>query len=273
MGIKVLFIGEIVGKSGVFCVKKLLSEVKKEYSIDFVIGACEGATGGFGIGKTHSIYLRKLGVEALTSGEKIFFKKDIVEHLPKAPWHLRPINYPYGCPGRGWRVYTTEGGIKIAVINILGNSGFQRTHLNNPFLILPDLIAKAKEETPVVIVDFHASTTAEKKTMFYMMDGKVSAIVGTHTKALSADNKVLSGGTAVICDSGRTGSLDSVGGLEPEIEIKKYMTQLPERSKECWENLELQGVVIDIDPATGKALSIERLRKSCAFEQGDNTDV
>ena len=272
MGIKVLFIGEIVGKSGVFCVKKLLPKLKEEYALDFVIAASEGATGGFGIGKTHSIYLRKLGIDVLTSGEKIFFKKDIVEHLPKAPWHLRPINFPYNCPGRGWRIYTV-GDKKIAVINILGNSGFTRTHLNNPFLILPELAAKAKAETPIVIVDFHASTTAEKKTMFYMMDGKVSAVIGTHTRSLTADSKVLPGGTAVICDSGRTGSLNSVGGLEPEIEIKKYMTQLPERSKECWENLELQGVVLDIDPESGKALSIEPVRRSCPFEQGENTDV
>ena len=272
MGVKVLFIGEIVGKSGVFCVKKLLPSLKEEHGIEFVIAASEGATGGFGIGKTHSIYLRKLGIDVLTSGEKIFFKKDIVEHLPKAPWHLRPVNYPFGCPGRGWRIYPC-GDKKITVINILGNSGFNRTHLNNPFLMLPDLVNKAKAETPIVIVDFHASTTAEKKTMFYMMDGKVGAVIGTHTKALSADSHILPGGTAVICDSGRTGSLNSVGGLEPEIEIRKYMTQLPERSKECWENLELQGVVLDIDPVSGKALSIESIRKSCPYEQGENTDV
>lgn len=272
MGIRILFIGEIVGKAGVFCIKKLLPEIKKEHSIDFVIASSEGATGGFGIGKTHSIYLRKLGIDVLTSGEKIFFKKDIVEHLPKAPWHLRPVNYPYGCPGRGWRIYTC-GETKVAVINILGNSGFNRTHLANPFTILPDIVAKAKEETPVVVVDFHASTTAEKKTMFCHMDSKVSAVIGTHTKALSADAKVLPGGTAVICDAGRTGSLDSVGGLDPEIEIKKYMTQLPERSRDCWENLELQGVVMDIDVSTGKALSIETIRKSCPFSAGENTDV
>lgn len=272
MGLKILFIGEIVGKSGVFCIKKLLNEVKQEYGIDFVIAASEGTTGGFGIGRAHSVYLRKLGIDVLTSGEKIFFKKDIVEHLPKAPWHLRPVNFPYGCPGRGWRIYTV-GDTKIAVINILGNSGFNRTHLNNPFIILPEIVAKAKEETPVVIVDFHASTTAEKKTMFFHMDGKVSAVIGTHTKALSADEKVLPGGTAVICDSGRTGSLDSVGGLDPEIEIRKYITQLPERSRECWENLELQGVIIDIDKSTGKALSIERIRKSCRQEEGESIDV
>ena len=265
MGLKVLFIGEIVGKAGLYCIKKLLPEIKKDYEIDFVIANGEGVTGGFGIGKNHSMYLRKLGVDVITTGEKTFFKKDMVEHIELSPYILRPANFPYGVPGRGWKIYQTEKG-RVGVISLLGNSGFQRVHLSNPFSYLPELAARLKKETDIIILDFHAATTAEKKTMFYHADGKISAVIGTHTKVLTADNKVLPEGTAVICDTGRTGSIDSVGGLDPEIEINKFITQVPERSKDFWDNLELQGAVIDIDTETGKSNSIERIRKPCKME-------
>ena len=269
MGLKVLFIGEIVGKAGLYCVKKLLPEIKKENEVDFVIANGEGTTGGFGIGKNHSVYLRKMGIDVITTGEKTFFKKDMVDHIQFAPYILRPANFPYGVPGRGWKVYQTEKG-KIGVISLLGNSGFYRIHLSNPFSYLPELINKIKKETDIIILDFHAATTAEKKTMFYHADGKVSAVIGTHNKVLTADEKVLPGGSAVICDTGRTGSIDSVGGLDPEIEIRKFLTQVPERSKDFWENLELQGVILDIDTETGKAVSITRIRKSCEAEINNN---
>ena len=268
MGLKILFIGEIVGKAGLYCIKHLLPEIKKEHDIDFIIANGEGTTGGFGLGKNHSVYLRKLGIDVITTGDKTFFKKDMVEHIQHAPYILRPANYPYGVPGRGWKIYEIEK-CKIGVISLLGNSGFNRIHLSNPFSYFPELVSKLKKDTDIIILDFHAATTAEKKTMFYHADGKVSAVIGTHTKVLTADNNVLPGGTAVICDTGRTGSLDSVGGLDPEIEIKKFLTQVPERSKDFWENLELQGVIIDIDTETGKANSIERIRQRCEVENND----
>ena len=268
MGLKVLFIGEIVGKAGLFCIKKLLPEIKKEYDIDFVIANGEGTTGGFGIGKNHSVYLRKLGIDVITTGEKTFFKKDMVDHIQMAPYVLRPANFPYGVPGRGWKIYQTEKA-KIGVISLLGNSGFYRVHLSNPFSYMPELVNKLKKETDIIILDFHAATTAEKKTMFYHADGKLSAVIGTHTKVMSADEKVLPGGTAVICDTGRTGSINSVGGLDPEVEIRKFLTQVPERSKDYWQNLELQGVILDIDPETGKAESIKRITKSCEAENNN----
>lgn len=268
--LRVLYLGEIVGKSGVFCVKQLLPVIRKERAIDFIIANGEGATGGFGIGKNHSIYLHKLGVDVLTSGECIYYKKDMVEHLPKAPYILRPANYPHGNPGRGWMVYTRDDW-KIAVVCILGQAGFQRVHLQNPFLLLADIVERIRQETPVIIVDFHAATTAEKTTMFYYMDGKVSAVIGSHTKALTADERVLPGGTAVINSAGRTGSLLSVGGLDPEIEIRKFLTQIHEHSREAWPQLEAQGVVLEV-AETGQAVSIERFRLPCdadAQEGGD----
>ena len=258
MSIRILYIGEIVGKAGVYCVKQALPKLKQELGINFVIANGEGATGGFGIGKNHSIYLHKLGIDVITSGEKIYFKKDMVPHIGKSPYILRPANYPPSNPGRGWRVYQA-GEQKIGVISLLGQSSFNRVHLSNPFTFLPELVARVKEETNLIIVDFHASTTAEKYSMFHHADGMVSAVIGSHTKVLSADEHIKAKGTGVICDSGRTGSFMSVGGLDPSIEIGQFLTQIPERSKEYWELLELQGVILDINDQ-GKTEHIERLK-------------
>ncbi len=267
---KVLFIGEIVGKAGVFTVKKILPELKEEKGIDFVVANGNGVTGGFGMGKNHSLYLKKLGVDVLTSGECVFYKKDMVEFIPKASFLLRPANYPPGSPGRGWCVYNV-GDQKIGVINLLGQSGYQRVHLSNPFSYVTELIGRVRELTPHIIVNLHATTTAEKQTLSYITDGQVSAFVGTGTKALTADGCLMNKGSAMITDAGRTGSLNSVGGLNPEVEIKKFLTQIPERSLDTWEQLELQGVCIDIDDQ-GKALSIETLRIPCTERPDDTAD-
>jgi 2',3'-cyclic-nucleotide 2'-phosphodiesterase len=260
--LRVLFIGEIVGKSGVWVVKELLPKIRQEKRIDFVVADGEGATGGFGIGKNHAVYLHKLGIDAITTGECCYYKKDIVEHFNRSPYMIRPANYPPRNPGRGWMIFE-KNGRKIAVMSLLGIAGFKRVHLKNPFSLLGKLLESIHPETKSVILDFHAVTTAEKATMFAMADGKVSAVIGTHTKALTADDRVMAGGTAVISDAGRTGSLGSVAGLDPEIEIRKLTTLVHEYSKEAWAMLELQGVVFEIDDE-GKATSIERIRVPCA---------
>ena len=266
LGLKILYIAEITGKGGVFCIKKLLPDLKKDLAVDFTIAGCEGTTGGFGIGKTHAVYLKKLGIDVLIAGEKVFFKKDMVDYIPKAPFLLRPANYPPNVPGRGYRIYEA-GEYKIGVLTLLGNSGFNRIYLNNPFYYLPDFADKIKKETNIIIFDFHAATTAEKKAMIYHAEGKVSAVIGSHTKVMTADEKILPKGTAAITDAGRTGSQTSVNGLEPQIEIKKFLSQISERSRDCLDNLELQGVLIDVDPGTGKAINIERIKKSCVAEK------
>lgn len=259
--VRILFVGEIVGKSGVWVAKELLAKIRQEHAIDFVIANGEGATGGFGIGRNHAVYLHKLGIDVLTTGECSYYKKDIVEHFNKAPYMVRPANYPPRNPGRGWMVFE-KNGRKIAVMCLLGVAGFKRVHLKNPFGLLPKLLESITPETNTILLDFHAVTTAEKATMFAMADGKLSAVIGTHTKGLTADERVLPGGTAVITDAGRTGSLESVAGLDPEIEIRKLTTLVHEYSKEAWAMLELQGVIIQIGD-DGKATSIERIRETC----------
>jgi metallophosphoesterase (TIGR00282 family) len=267
--LRILYIGEIVGSPGVFCVKSKLAELKEEKNIDFVIACADGATGGFGIGKNHSVYLHKLGVDAITSGECIYYKKDMVPHIPKASYILRAANFPYGNPGRGWNVFRV-GERSIGIVNLLGQSGFNRVHLNNPFLMIEGILEKIAGETETIIVDFHASTTAEKYTMFYHLEGKVAAVLGSHTKVLTADARVLPGGTAVIAGTGRTGSRYSVGGLDPEIEIRKFLTQIHEQSRVSWKDLELQGVIVEINEE-GKAVGIEIVREACQAEDHDGT--
>jgi len=260
--LRVLFIGEIVGKSGVWVVKELLPKIRQEKRIDFVIADGEGATGGFGIGKNHAVYLHKLGIDAITTGECSYYKKDIVEHFNRAPYMIRPANYPPRNPGRGFMIFE-KNGRKIAVVSLLGVAGFKRVHLKNPFSLLPKLLELIAPETNTVVLDFHAVTTAEKATMFSMSDGKISAVIGTHTKALTSDDRVMPGGTGVITDAGRTGSIASVAGLDPEIEIRKLTTLVHEYSREAWATLEMQGVVLEVGD-DGKAISMERFREPCA---------
>ena len=259
---RILFIGEILRKAGVYTVKSLLPDLQNKLKLDFVIANGDGATGGFGIGKNHSIYLRKLGVDVITGGDQIYFKKDMVPHIESAYYLLRPANYPPATPGRGWRYYNLSGDKRVAVISMLGQSGFDRVHASNPYTYLPELASRARKETPYVIMDFHATTTAEKYTMFFHADGDLSAIVGTGTRIQTADATIMPRGTAVIGDAGRTGSRDSVAGLDPGPEIRKFLTGVPERSSDTWVNLELQGVLLELDD-NGKATAITPLQRAC----------
>nr|WP_321305235.1 TIGR00282 family metallophosphoesterase [uncultured Sphaerochaeta sp.] len=258
MSIRVLFLGEIVGRPGIQCVKEALRPLRSEKSIDLVIANAEGATGGFGIGRAHSMQLLKLGIDVITGGEKIYYKKDMVEFIAKNPSILRPANYPQQNPGRGVR-FLTVNEQKVCVINILGNADFPRTHLSNAFSLAQLLVDKAQEEGAIPLVQFHASPTAEKLSMGFMLDGKAAAVIGTHTKVLSADGRILKGGTAYITDNGRCGSQTSVGGFDAVTEIEKQIVQIPVRSQECWDNLALVGVMVDISDEK-KATSIEVIR-------------
>jgi metallophosphoesterase (TIGR00282 family) len=262
---KILYVAEIVGKTGVYAFKKGLPALRQQLldaghngDFDLVIACADGATGGNGLGRNHAAYLRKLGANVLTTGECCFYKKDLTENLGKLPYVLRPENLNIEAPGIGARIFKT-GNAKVAVTVLLGQSGFGRIHGNNPYSMLPSLLERLRQETPYVIVDFHAEATAEKKTLFAMAEGRCSAVIGSHTRVQTADETVLPGGTAVICDAGRTGSAESVGGSETESRIREYKTGIPDWTKEAFAKPELQGVLLELDSA-GKALSIERVR-------------
>lgn len=259
----VLFVADVVGKAGVFCVKSLLADLRRTHQVDLTIANCDGATGGFGLGKRHAAYLRKLGVDVITSGECIYYKRDMTPYLQEVRYVLRPLNYPRANPGRGWVTVTARGGARVTVTCLLGQSGYDRVHAANPFAAADRLAAERRAETPIMIVDFHAQTTAEKRNMAIWMDGKVSAVFGTHVRVQSADAAISAKGTATLTHCGRTGSIDSVGGLDPEIEIRKWRTQIFERSADAWRNLQLQGALARFDD-DGRAVALEPLQVRCA---------
>jgi metallophosphoesterase (TIGR00282 family) len=262
--LKILYVAEIVGRTGIYAFKNGLPVLRQRLSdaghgaFDFVIACADGATGGNGLGRNHAAYLRKLGANVLTTGECCFYKKDLTENVGRLPYVLRPENLNIEAPGVGARIYKA-GNEKVAVTVLLGQSGFGRIHGNNPYSMLPSLLERLRQETPYVIVDFHAEATAEKKTLFIAAAGRCSAVIGSHTRIQTADEAVLPGGTAVICDAGRTGSAESVGGTETKSRIQEYLTGVPDWTKEAFVKPELQGVLLDLD-AAGKAVSIERIR-------------
>jgi metallophosphoesterase (TIGR00282 family) len=258
---RILYIAEPVGKPGLFTLRHTLTSLRNEFKPDFVLGSGDGATGGFGLGKNHAFYLHKIGLQAVTLGDCAYYKKDLHPLMPTMNFLLRPANFPETAPGRGYRIFSSPGG-RIAVVSLLGQSGFTKTHLPSPFTTLEGLLDRIRRDTPHILVDFHAATTAEKGTFFHWANGKVSAVVGSHQKILTADAQVLSGGTAVVTDAGRTGARQSVAGFSPAREIERFLTGVPDRSEESWADLTVQGVFIETDN-TGKARSIQRFQESC----------
>ena len=259
---KILYIAEIVGKAGVYALKKCLPDLKRDKKPDFVLACADGATGGNGLGRNHAAYIRKLGVKVLTTGECCFYKKDLTENISNLPYILRPANLNIEAPGTGCRTYylggETKSSQKVAVAVLLGQSGFNRIHGNNPFSGLPALLERLRQETPYVVIDFHALATAEKQTFFAMADGGCSAVIGSHTRVQTADERILRGGTAVITDAGRTGSMESVWGCDRESRIKEYLSGIPDWTKETWEKPVLQGLFFELEES-GKAISVERI--------------
>ena len=266
---KILYVAELVSKSGVFVFKKALNELKEKYPYDFLIVCADGATGGNGLGMSHAVYIHKLGANVITLGECCFYKKDLTENIDKVSYVLRPENLNSDAPGIGvkiFRIIKSGAEEKIAVAVLIGQNGFTRIHANSPFAALPSILEKIKKQTPYIIIDFHAQASAEKKTFFFAADGKCSAVIGSHTRVQTSDETIMNGGTAVISDAGRTGSQISVGGCEINSRVKEYLTGIPDWTKEAWDDLELQGVYLDID-SNGKASSIERVRVKVEREE------
>jgi len=270
---RVLFLGEIVGRCGIGVIKNALRRFRKDNAIDLVIANGEGATGGFGLGFQNALTLQHLGVDVLTLGEKAFFKIDMIDGISKRDKILRPANYPESVSGRGVRYVTLgeksvaenkTGEKKVCIINTLGMCNFNTPHLNNPFLNAEFLVEKAREETPFIFYMFHSSATAEKSTMGFLLDGKASVVVGTHCKVLTADSRILPKGTAYITDLGRCGASMSVGGFDPECEIKRIRTQIQIRSRESWCKPQMQGIICTLDDITGMATSVETVRLDVA---------
>ena len=266
MSLKFLFLGEITGRAGIAALKNGLKELKADLGVDFTIANAEGTTNGFGLGKAHSAQLMKLGVDLLTGGEKLYYKVDLVEFLPRCPYILRPANYPQGAPGRPFKTVEVKGR-RVAIADMISSSGFDRISPMNPFTQAPHLVGHLKEDADIVLLQFHSGTTAECATMGHFLDGQVAAVIGTHSKVLTADAMILPKGTAFISDNGRCGSTLSVGGFAAANELRKFITAVPERSHEAWEEVELQGALVTVNEDTGLAESIEAIRRPVKVER------
>jgi metallophosphoesterase (TIGR00282 family) len=254
---KILFIGDIIGKPGRRAVKELLPSLVAGREVDLVIANCENAAAGFGITREIVEELYNAHIDVLTSGNHVWDKREVLEFIEDYETLLRPANYPARVPGRGSVIMPTAAGDYVGVLNLAGRIFMQP--IDCPFVTAKNAIAALKAKTNVIIVDIHAEATSEKKALGWYLDGEVSAVLGTHTHVQTADDEVLPQGTGYISDVGMTGPFDSVIGIKKDAIIERFLTQIPNKFDVAKNDVRLQGVLLDIDPASGKANSIERI--------------
>lgn len=261
MPVNILFIGDIVGKPGRQAVARELHRLVDRHRIDLVIANGENAAGGFGLTAETAKELFGCGIHLFTSGNHIWDKKDALEFITREERLVRPANYPPGAPGKGSAIVKTAGGIKVGVLNLEGRVFM--SNLECPFRAADVELERLRRETPVILVDFHAEATSEKSALGWYIDGRASAVIGTHTHVQTADERILPEGTAFLTDAGMTGAFESVIGVRKEEPIQKFLTQLPAKFEVAKKDIRLNGVVIGIDENSGRALSIERVNISC----------
>lgn len=254
---KVLIIGDVMGKAGRNSLKEFL--VKKKNHYDFIIVNGENAAGGFGITKKIAEEIFSWGVDVITSGNHIWDKKEIYEYLDEELRLLRPLNYPKGVPGNGYIILTSKSGKKVGVINIQGR--IFMPEVDSPFDRIEEILEEVKKETKNIIVDFHAEASSEKVAMGYYLDGRVSLVYGTHTHIQTADNRILPKGTAYLTDVGMTGAHDSIIGMSVETVLPKFLNSLPTRFEVADGEPRINGLELEIDN-NGLAIGIERINVS-----------
>ena len=259
---RILFLGDVVGKAGRLAVKQFLPKLKEDLRLDAVLANGENIAGGIGMTCETLDELFAAGVDFVTSGNHVWRHKEIFSRLEKDRRIIRPANYPEGAPGRGHAVLTLKDGRRLAVLNMLGTTYMEplpcpfRTALD--WAELPELA-----DVPVRIVDFHAEATSEKKTMGYALDGKVSAVLGTHTHVQTADAQILPHGTAYLTDLGMCGVEQSSLGMDFDIVLERFLTRIPTAFKPAKGDISLNGAYVDINDATGRAREIRIIREHC----------
>ncbi|MBI3047323.1 MAG: TIGR00282 family metallophosphoesterase [Acidobacteria bacterium] len=256
----ILFIGDIVGRPGRELVRKGLRALVEHHSVDLVIANVENAAAGFGLTKDLGDAILESGVDVMTSGNHIWDKKEVLEYIPLEPRLLRPANYPAGVPGRGTYVAQTGDGRAVGVINVMGRVFMM--HIDDPFMVVLREIEAIRHRARVIIVDFHAEATSEKTAMGWHLDGKVTAVIGTHTHVQTADERVLPNGTAYLTDAGMTGPHDSIIGMEKEPTLARFLTAMPVKFEPAAGNPRLNGAVVEADDKTGRATRITRISYS-----------
>jgi metallophosphoesterase (TIGR00282 family) len=255
--VKLLFVGDIVGSPGRRILKDLLPKLIDRHAVDFCVVNIENSAGGFGITPDTMADLDGLPIDCFTSGNHIWDKKEGLALLDEEPRILRPANYPDGNPGRGVYVGETAGGVPVGVINLEGQVFMKG--LDSPFRLADKLLAALPAAVKVVMVDFHAEATSEKLALGFYLDGRVSAVLGTHTHVPTADERVLPKGTAFLCDVGMTGPYESIIGFTVERVLHRFLMHTPSSFEVAKRDVRLAAALIDVDETTGKARSIERL--------------
>ncbi len=264
---RILFIGDIVGRPGRDLVRRGLQALVDAHEIDLVIANAENAAAGFGITREIGDQLLDAGVAVMTSGNHIWDKKEAIEYIGAEPRLLRPANFPAGVPGQGSYVARTDAGVTVGIVNVMGRVFMH--NLDDPFAVVLREIERLKERARIVFVDFHAEATSEKIAMGWHLDGKVTAVVGTHTHVQTADERILPQGTAYLTDVGMTGPHDSIIGVDIAAALGRFLNGMPARFETATGNPRLNAVVVEADEQTGRALDIERL----SYSERELTDL
>ncbi len=251
-------VGDVVGKPGRTITLDWLPRLRTRHKVDFVIVNAENAAAGIGItAEIATELLKRGGADVITLGNHAWGKREIYNYLDAEPRILRPANYPPGAPGRGYAVYTSSQG-DVGVVTLQGRTFMDP--VDDPFRMIDDIVTEISARTKVIFVDFHAEATSEKQAFGWYVDGRVSAVVGTHTHIQTADERVLPKGTAYLTDVGMTGPVHSIIGMNTDIILSRFTSLLPARFEVADGVAQLCGVLIDIDPATGRAAAIERIQ-------------
>lgn len=257
---KLLFIADIVGQPGRCAVKELLPQLRQEHGVGVVVANGENAAGGSGITGKTAEEIFAAGVDIITCGDHLWDQKEVMELLAGEPRFVRPLNYPPGTPGQGSAIFAAPGLPPLAVLNLQGRTFMPP--LENPFLAARAEVERLRQQTRLIFVDFHAEATSEKIALARMLDGQVSAVIGTHTHVQTADEQIFPGGTAFLSDGGFTGPHESVLGREIEPVIQRFLTSMPQRFEVAKARVLLQGAVVEIEEQTGRAQSIQRVSRS-----------
>lgn len=256
----ILCIGDIVGRPGREHFERVLKPLKEELAVDAVVVNGENASGGAGIIPRVADQLFAAGADVITLGDHTWDKREIYSYLKDEPRIIRPANFPDGSPGKGWCVVKSAGGIKFAVINLLGRV-FMRYNVDCPFRMFDSIVSQVKKETPILVVDMHAETTSEKVAMGHYADGRASVVFGTHTHVQTADEQILPGKTAYITDLGMSGPYDSVIGQNKDNIIQRFLTSMPQKFEVAKDGAALCGVLVSVDENSGKAIFITRVKR------------
>jgi len=266
--VKLLFIGDIVGKPGRKAVRELVPRLREQHGLCAVVANGENSAGGAGITPKTANAIFEAGVDVITSGDHLWDQKEVIDLLNDEPRFLRPINYPPGNPGRGFTVRELPGGLKLGVINVQCRTFMQP--LENPFVAAQAAVEQVRKQTPVILVDVHGETTSEKIAMGRFLDGQVTAVIGTHTHVQTADEQVFPQGTAFLCDAGFTGPQESVLGRAIEPIIERFLLNQPRRFPVAENDVVLKGAIVEFEPESGRALSITRISEPLPVE-GEQT--